>query len=127
MATKKNLVKSMLMSVATAGIFSFSFVFTSCNDDDILESGVTPPDMEQEYNGPLQEPYGLSFYDFVTSNDVTILNADTTQISISKALSRSRLWRSVNSTRPMHANCSPTTARLAQLRCSHGGRNWAST
>ena len=86
MATKKNLVKSMLMSVATAGIFSFSFVFTSCNDDDILESGVTPPDMEQEYNGPLQEPYGLSFYDFVTSNDVTILNADTTQISVSKAL-----------------------------------------
>ena len=86
MATKKNLVKSMLMSVATAGIFSFSFVFTSCNDDDILESGVTPPDMEQEYNGPLQEPYGLSFYDFVTSDDVTILNADTTQISVSKAL-----------------------------------------
>lgn len=36
MATKKNLVKSMLMSVATAGIFSFSFVFTSCNDDDIF-------------------------------------------------------------------------------------------
>ena len=71
MATKKNLVKSMLMSVATAGIFSFSFVFTSCNDDDILESGVTPPDMEQEYNGPLQEPYGLSFYDFVASDDVT--------------------------------------------------------
>ena len=86
MATKKNLVKSMLMSVATAGIFSFSFVFTSCNDDDILESGVTPPDMEQEYNGPLQEPYGLSFYDFVASDDVTILNADTTQISVSKAL-----------------------------------------
>lgn len=86
MTTKKNLVKSMLMSVATAGIFSFSFVFTSCNDDDILESGVTPPDMEQEYNGPLQEPYGLSFYDFVASDDVTILNADTTQISVSKAL-----------------------------------------
>ena len=74
------------MSAATAGIFSFSFVFTSCNDDDILESGVTPPDMEQEYNGPLQEPYGLSFYDFVASDDVTILNADTTQISVSKAL-----------------------------------------
>ncbi|MBQ5495002.1 MAG: hypothetical protein IIT76_07340 [Prevotella sp.] len=80
------LVKQVLMSVATAGIFSFSFVFTSCNDDDILESGVTPPDMEQEYNGPLQEPYGLSFYDFVASDDVTILNADTTQISVSKAL-----------------------------------------
>ena len=42
--------------------------------------------MEQEYNGPLQEPYGLSFYDFETTEDVTILNADTTQISVSKAL-----------------------------------------
>ena len=86
MTTKKNLVKQVLMSTLTAGIFSFSFALTSCSDDDILESGVTPPDMEQEYNGPLQEPYGLSFYDFVASDDVTILNADTTQISVSKAL-----------------------------------------
>ena len=31
MTTKKNLVKSMLMSIATAGIFSFSF--SSCSDD----------------------------------------------------------------------------------------------
>ena len=31
MTTKKNLVKSMLMSIATAGIFSFGF--SSCNDD----------------------------------------------------------------------------------------------
>ena len=31
MTTKKNLVKSMLMSIATAGIFSFGF--SSCSDD----------------------------------------------------------------------------------------------
>ena len=86
MATKKNLVSSMLMSVATAGIFSFSFVFTSCNDDEILENAELAPGMEQEYNGPLLEPYGLSFYDFVTGNDVIVLNADTTEISVNKAL-----------------------------------------
>lgn len=86
MATKRNLVKSMFMSIATAGIFSFSFVFTSCNDDEILEGAEWAPDMEQEYNGPLLEPYGLSFYDFVTGNDVTILNADTTEIAVNKAL-----------------------------------------
>ena len=73
MTTKKNLVKLALMSTLTAGIMSFSFALTSCSDDDILESGVTPPDMEQEYNGPLQEPYGLSFYDFVASDDLTML------------------------------------------------------
>ena len=86
MTTKKNLVKLALMSTLTAGIMSFSFALTSCSDDDILGNEVVPPDMEQEYNGPLLEPYGLSFYDFETAEDVTILNADTTQISVSKAL-----------------------------------------
>ena len=86
MTTKKNLVKLALMSTLTAGIMSFSFALTSCSDDDILANEVMPPEMGQEYNGPLQEPYGLSFYDFETTEDVTILNADTTQISVSKAL-----------------------------------------
>ena len=86
MTTKKNLVKLALMSTLTAGIMSFSFALTSCSDDDILANEVMPPEMGQEYDGPLQEPYGLSFYDFETTEDVTILNADTTQISVSKAL-----------------------------------------
>ena len=38
MTTKKNLVKSMLMSTLTAGIFSFSFAFTSCSDEEDLLS-----------------------------------------------------------------------------------------
>jgi len=84
MTTKKNLVKSMFMNILTAGIFVFAF--TACSDDDILTDEVVNPEMEQEYNGPLLEPYGLSFYDFETTEDVTILNADTTQISVSKAL-----------------------------------------
>ncbi len=73
MTTKKNLVKLALMSTLTAGIMSFSFALTSCSDDDILGNEVVPPEMEKKYNGPLQEPYGLSFYDFVASDDVTML------------------------------------------------------
>ena len=87
MTTKKNLVKSMLMSIVTAGIFSFSFAFTSCSDDELVDNGLgVETSHEQDYNGPLLEPYGLSYYDFLAAEDVTILNADTTQISVSKAL-----------------------------------------
>jgi hypothetical protein len=77
----------MLMSIVTAGIFSFSFSLASCSDDELVDNGLgVETSHEQEYNGPLLEPYGLSFYDFETAEDVTILNADTTQISVSKAL-----------------------------------------
>ena len=87
MTTKKNLVKSMLMSIVTAGIFSFSFSLASCSDDELVDNGLgVETAHEQDYNGPLQEPYGLSYYDFLAAEDVTILNADTTQISVSKAL-----------------------------------------
>ena len=87
MTTKKNLVKSMLMSIVTAGIFSFSFSLASCSDDELVDNGLgVETSHEQDYNGPLLEPYGLSFYDFETTEDVMILNADTTQISVSKAL-----------------------------------------
>ena len=33
MTTKKNLVKQVLMSILTVGIFSFSFALTSCSDE----------------------------------------------------------------------------------------------
>ena len=75
------------MSIVTAGIFSFSFSLASCSDDELVDNGLgVETSHEQDYNGPLLEPYGLSFYDFETTEDVMILNADTTQISVSKAL-----------------------------------------
>ena len=83
MTTKKNLVKQVLMSTLTASVFAFSF--TACSEDDeFMNNGITP-EMESEYNGPTLEPIGLSFQEFITSDDVKILDADTTQISVSKA------------------------------------------
>ena len=82
---KKNsvMVKQVLMSILTAGIFSFSF--SSCSQDDILISGGVNSEMESEYSGPALESYGLNFQDFIQAGDVQILDADTTQISVSKA------------------------------------------
>ena len=86
MTTKKNLVKSMLMSAATAGIFSFSFVLTSCNDDDMLDSGIVEnvPELDGYYAN--YEPYGLTYHNFDSENDVQILDADTTEIAVKKSL-----------------------------------------
>ena len=83
MTTKKNLVKQVLMSILTAGIFSFSFGFASCSDEDVLTNEGMNPEMEQTYDGPALETYGLSYMDFITENDIQILDADTTQLSIS--------------------------------------------
>ena len=88
---KKNsvLVKSMFMNILTAGIFSLGLAFTSCTADDDL-SNETPVDNSQEITASndegIKRPVGLVYKDFITSNDVQILNADTTQIAVSKAL-----------------------------------------
>lgn len=87
---KKNsvLVKSMFMNILTAGIFSFGFVFTACSADDDL-SNENPLDNNQvivaDENDAIKQPIALKFDDFITSNDVEILDADTTQIAVSKA------------------------------------------
>ena len=74
----------MFMSILTAGIFSFGF--TSCNKDDYtLSSEMTVNNDDQEYTGPALESLGLNFQDFTRSGDVQILDADTTQICVSKA------------------------------------------
>lgn len=83
---KKNsvMVKTMFMSILTAGIFSFGF--TSCSKDDYtLSSEMTVNNDDREYTGPALESLGLNFQDFTRSGDVQILDADTTQISVSKA------------------------------------------
>ena len=88
MTTKKNLVKSMFMNILTAGIFSFGFAFTACSADDELLNE-KPGDNDQVItageNDGIKQPIALKFDDFITSNDVVILDADTTQIAVSKA------------------------------------------
>ena len=90
MTTNKNLVNKMFMNILTAGMFGFGFVFTACSDDDVLnDNGPLTMDNGQEItageNDGIKAPLGLVYTDFITDNDVQILNADTTEISISKA------------------------------------------
>ena len=56
-------------------------VFTACSDDDKDDPNV----IKAGENDPLGEPIGLVYTDFITENDV-IHNADTTELTISKAL-----------------------------------------
>ena len=88
MTTKKNLVNKMFMNILTAGVFCFGFAFTACSDDDLLSENLV--DNSQEITAAdgegIKRPVGLVYKDFITPNDVQILNADTTQIAVSKAL-----------------------------------------
>ncbi|MBO6033338.1 MAG: hypothetical protein J6Q22_18075 [Prevotella sp.] len=84
MTTKKNLVKQVLMSTLTAGIFAFSF--SSCSDDlDSPNAGANDQQAPEGAQTELLEAYGLTFKNFISESDVVILDADTTQLSISKA------------------------------------------
>ena len=75
--TKQSLLWLMsLLMLATAP------VFTACSDDD--DKG-DPNVIKAGENDPLGEPIGLVYTDFITENDV-IHNADTTELTISKAL-----------------------------------------
>ena len=87
MTTKKNLVKTMFMNILTAGVFSFSF--SSCSDDDIpmTEKSIAPvEEIKAADESGIKRPVGLVYTDFITPYDVQILNADTTEIAVSKAL-----------------------------------------
>ena len=84
---KKNsiMVKQVLMSIITAGIFTFGF--TSCSDDDPMSQDGAVANQEITSDGEgISKPIGLVYTDFITENDVQILNADTTEIAVSKAL-----------------------------------------
>ena len=84
MTTKKNLVKQMFMSILTAAIFSFSFVFTACSDDEFVNNPEEGSNMIGNYAN--YEPYGLTYHNFDGADDVRILNADTTEIAVKKSL-----------------------------------------
>ena len=83
MKTKNSLVKTMFMNILTAGVFTFAF--TACSDE--LESNASTDNAPTEAGDySLFEPYGLTYQNFENENDVRILNADTTEIAISKKL-----------------------------------------
>ena len=71
------------MSILTAGVFSFGF--TACSDELDEGMGNDNNQMPEGAKTALLKPYGLTFETFDSESDVKILNADTTQISVSKA------------------------------------------
>ena len=86
MTTKKNLVKSMLMSILTAGIYGFAFAFTACSDDELANANSMEDGSDKIGNYADFEPYGLTYHNFDNADDVQILNADTTEIAVRKSL-----------------------------------------
>ena len=78
---RKNRFLSLLLMAA---MLVAAAVFTACSSDD--DSPKNDPNVIiAGENDPLGEPIGLVYTDFLTPNDVTH-NADTTELSISKAL-----------------------------------------
>ena len=81
---RKNRFLSLLMMAA---MLATTAVFTACfSDDDAPEKD--PTLIVAGDDDPLGEPIGLKYFDFLAEDDVTH-NADTTQLTISKALADS--------------------------------------
>lgn len=74
------------ISKAIAFMFAATFAvsFTACSDD--LMTDNNQPAGNTRAQSELAEPYGLTYQDFSSPSDVIILNADTTEISVSKDL-----------------------------------------
>ena len=74
----------MFISIVTVGVFTFSF--SSCSDEiDSPNAGMNGQQAPEGAKTELLEAYGLSFENFINEDDVIIVDADTTQLSISKA------------------------------------------
>lgn len=73
-------------SKAIAFLFAVSFAvsFTACTDDFMADNDLSGNNTPAQ--GELLEAYGLTYQDFENPSDVIILNADTTEISVSKTL-----------------------------------------
>lgn len=78
------IVKQVLMSTLSTAIIAMGFA--SCTDEtegiNASADSQSPPRGAQT---ELLEAYGLTFHNFTNPDDVTIVDADTTQLSISKA------------------------------------------
>lgn len=81
MFTKSNITKATAAFMLAT---TFAVTFTACTDDLTPEGGQKAS--ADEPQGQLMEAYGLTYRVFDTDSDVQILNADTTEISVSKAL-----------------------------------------
>ena len=83
---KKNsiMVNKMFRNILTAGTIAIAmtFGFTACSDE--LEGEGAPADNVSAQAGDYSqfEPYGLTYQNFESENDVQILNADTTEIAV---------------------------------------------
>ena len=87
MKTNNSQVNKVFMSIVTTGFFAFAF--TACSDDlNSLNNGQIANDGSEANvsSGKLLDPIALNYFDFNTSGDVQIMTADTTKISVSKAL-----------------------------------------
>ena len=79
-----NINKNIMKAIAFLFAATFVVSFTACSDD-LMVNDNQPAD-NAETRGELLEAYGLTYQDFNSPSDVTILNADTTEISVSKDL-----------------------------------------
>jgi hypothetical protein len=77
----KNIAAMLLVGISS------TITFTSCQDDRIEDSkeNSAAAVTRGASQGPA-EAYGLTYHNFTGKDDVTILKADTTEISVSKAL-----------------------------------------
>lgn len=78
------IVKQVLMSTLSTAIIAMSFA--SCADEtDSLNANADNQAPPEGAKTELLEAYGLTYQNFDKADDVMIVNADTTQLSISKA------------------------------------------
>lgn len=85
MKTKKNLSKSMFMSIITTVVFCFGFAACSNDNLDNPSDGMDVA-AEQANSEANYQPYGLTYHNFDTTGDVQILDPDTTEIAVKKSL-----------------------------------------
>ena len=76
----KNFTKAIAFMFATTFVVSF----TACSDDLMVNDNQSADNAKTQ--SELFEAYGLTYQDFNSPTDVVILNADTTEISVSKDL-----------------------------------------
>lgn len=82
------MVKQVLMSTLTAVMIAVPF--TSCSDEMEVEAQAPAAAQATTVGDEPKDAVGLIYNDFITPEDIKILNADTTKISISRALAQKK-------------------------------------